>query len=108
MDGDTVRSARWTGWRASRRTAAGPRPPASRRRRCQLPCSTISTLVFLTSAPTVSQSRDARSRKLRSISSASMLVRLIASAACATIDRYVSTVTSDPARRTAALPKGIW
>ena len=42
------------------------------------------------------------------MSSASIPVRSIASAACATIDRYVSTVTSDPARRTAALPNGIW
>ena len=54
------------------------------------PCSTISTaFVFLICRPTVSQSSEARSRKRRSMSSASIPVSSIAARAWETIDRYV-------------------
>ncbi len=74
-----------------------------------MPCSTMSTaFVLAILAPTVRQSRLARSRKRRSMSSASTPVCSIACRACSTIERYVSTVTSLPSRRTAAVPNGIW
>ncbi|MBB6554106.1 hypothetical protein HD593_008901 [Nonomuraea rubra] len=68
----------------------------------------MSTLfVFLTLAPTVSQSRLARSSQRRSITSASTPDASAARNAYVVIARYVSTVTAEPTRRTRARPTGM-